>query len=129
MKMLLTIIFLVINSMSVIASTKVEIFTTFDMPVSNVSDDMDICYLDVFKSMKNEINNIASKYSNINQLSDWLNIKSEDINNKANCINQAYEYQIEKLPAIVIDKKYVTYGMRNVSNALREYYYMENSHA
>jgi hypothetical protein len=115
--------------MSVTASPNIEIFTTRDVPISNVSNDMGTCYLDVFKSVKLQINSALQTFRNKNDLIVWLNIKSKDIAEQVNCINLVYEYQIKKLPAIVIDKKYVAYGMRNVSDVLREYYYMENNHA
>ncbi len=78
-----------------------------------------ICFLDQIGRFEAKITEASQDIDTIRQLTR----ENEDaLINTMNCQYQAILYGIKKLPAIVIDKEYVAYGVDSVSQALESLY-------
>lgn len=109
---------MMISLMSLSHSTSaevIEVFTTTAHPVALNGLRAKVCELDLLNKMIDELNQNMRHIVASNQVEDIQNTR---ITSFYRCQNQARLYELNSLPAIVIDKAYVVYGMHAVDKAL-----------
>lgn len=117
------------SAMNVMANELIEVFTIRYIPVRNISRHMRVCYIDDMQKIVASFNQAFEKLKNQKLAIKYINQNKGNLEKQARCISDVYEYGIEKIPAIVFDKKYVTYGISNVNNAISEKNAWEMNHA
>ena len=93
----------------------IEVFTTTAHPVALNGLRAKMCELDVLNKMTEELNQNMRQIVASNQVDEIQNAR---ITAFYRCQNQARLYKLQSLPAIVIDKAYVVYGMHAADKAL-----------
>lgn len=94
---------------------QIEVFTLAQYPVTGNKYQVTLCKLDALNLLRIELN---SKIPDLKQLNTYGLSKSKQLTEAFRCLHKADVYELEYLPAIVIDKKYVTYGIDSVKKAL-----------
>jgi len=94
---------------------QIEVFSIQSIPVQADGKDVKVCWLDEIKRVQEQLSDISQ---DIGAIQNRIEEKEGTLIKAMDCQFLAGLYGIQKLPAIVIDKKYVAYGVRSVSRAL-----------
>lgn len=94
---------------------QIEVFSIQSLPVQADGMDVKLCWLDEIERVQKQLSDISQ---DIDAIQNQIKEKEGTLIMAMDCQYQASLYGIQKLPAIVIDKKYVAYGARSVSRAL-----------
>ena len=104
-----------------ILASKVEIFTLPSQPIQNKGQ-ASVCVLEKLSLWEEGVNKKFDSSLSVEEAVDVANrfIKgaSPVINKLITCLNRASTLQIKKLPAIVVDERYVAYGVLDVEHVL-----------
>jgi integrating conjugative element protein (TIGR03757 family) len=98
-----------------VSSEVIEVFTTSMHPIALNGLRAKVCELDILNKMTDELNQNMRHIVASNQVDEIQNAR---ITTFYRCQNQARLYELKSLPAIVIDKAYVVYGMHAVDKAV-----------
>ncbi|WP_287007687.1 DUF1525 domain-containing protein [Legionella sp.] len=93
----------------------IEVFTTTAHPVALNGLRAKVCELDVLNKMTDELNQNMRHIVASHQVDE---LQKARLTTFYRCQNQARLYELQSLPAIVIDKAYVVYGMHAVDKAV-----------
>ncbi|MDX1838115.1 DUF1525 domain-containing protein [Legionella taurinensis] len=105
----------------------IEVFTTSAYSVALNGLQAEVCVLDALNEMTLELNRNASEIAAVQRVDTVQNTRLTAF---YRCQAQARLYALSSLPAIVIDKTYVAYGIRAADKALIESrHYKEVHHA
>jgi len=105
----------------------IEVFTTKAYPVALNGLQAEVCALDALNAITAELNQQVRSITLFKQVDTVQNTRLTAF---YRCQAQARLYALSSLPAIVIDKTYVAYGIRTVDKALIESrHYKEVHHA
>ncbi|MGJ8518376.1 hypothetical protein LMG33810_002744 [Carnimonas sp. LMG 33810] len=112
---------------SAIACAGVEIFTSSEMPVSNVPSDAVTVSIDSGEKLDDQISADLPDDPDEAEAVMHRRMRSPEYRAHAEQLNQAYTglarawiLGIQKIPAVVVDERYVVYGQPDVSKALDE---------
>ena len=94
---------------------QIEVFSIQSLPVQADGMDVQVCWLDEIERVEKQLLDISQ---DIDAIQNRIKEKEGGLIKAMDCQFRAGLYGIQKLPAIVIDKKYVAYGERSVSRAL-----------
>jgi len=94
---------------------QIEVFSIQSLPVWADGMDVKVCWLDEIERVQKQLSDISQ---DIDAIQNRIKEKEDVLIKTMDCQFRAGLYGIQKLPAIVIDKKYVAYGARSVSRAL-----------
>ena len=94
---------------------QIEVFSIQSLPVQANGMNVKVCWLDEIKRVQEQLSDISQ---DIGAIQNRIKEKEGTLIKAMDCQFRAGLYGIQKLPAIVIDKKYVAYGERSVSRAL-----------
>lgn len=103
----------------------IEVFTTKAYPVALNGLQAEVCALDALNEMTSELNNNPPKIGALQQINTLQNAR---LTLFYRCQMQASVYGVSSLPAIVIYKRYVTYGVRAADKALIASRHYKESH-
>lgn len=93
----------------------IEVFTTSAYSVALNGLQAEVCALDALNEMTLELNRNASEIAAVQRVDTVQNTRLTAF---YRCQARASVYGVSSLPAIVIDKRYVTYGVRAAEKAL-----------
>ena len=94
---------------------QIEVFSIKSLPIQADGMDAKLCWLDEIEQIQKQLSDISQ---DIDAIQNRIKEKEDVLIKTMDCQFRAALYGIQKLPAIVIDKKYVAYGARSVSRAL-----------
>ena len=94
---------------------QIEVFSIQSLPVQADGMDVQVCWLDEIKRVQEQLSDISQ---DIGAIQNRIKEKEGTLIKAMDCQFRAGLYGIQKLPAIVIDKKYLAYGEHSVSRAL-----------
>ena len=94
---------------------QIEVFSIKSLPVQADGMNVKFCWLDEIEQIQKQLSNISQ---DIDAIQNRIKEKESVLIKAMDCQFLAGLYGIQKLPAIVIDKKYVAYGERSVSRAI-----------
>ena len=94
---------------------QIEVFSIQSLPVQADGMDVQVCWLDEIKRVQEQLSDISQ---DIGAIQNRIKEKEGTLIKAMDCQFRAGLYGIQKLPAIVIDKKYLAYGEHSVSKAL-----------
>lgn len=103
----------------------IEVFTTKAYPVALHGLQAEVCALDTLNEMTRELNNNAPEIAAVQRVDTVQNTRLTAF---YRCQMRASDYGVSSLPAIVIDKRYVTYGVRAADKALIASRHYKESH-
>lgn len=94
---------------------QIEIFSIHALPIQTDGIAVNVCWLDNIERIEAQLSEVSQDISEIKK-----QIKEQEgaLIKAMDCQYQASLYGIQKLPAIVIDKEYVAYGVVSVAKAL-----------
>lgn len=98
------------------ALADVQAFTTTDQPFSNPIPNVTPCLVDQGGQGFQEINSPIGQ----NNLSTLSPADLKTLTDTMNCTFQAASLGITKVPAVVVDQKYVVYGNTDMTEAVTE---------
>ncbi len=103
----------------------IEVFTTKAYPVALNGLNAEVCEMDALKTIKADLNRNARSIASFNKVDTAQNAR---LTTFYRCQMQASIYGLSSLPAIVIDKRHVTYGVRAADKALIASRYFKEVH-
>jgi integrating conjugative element protein (TIGR03757 family) len=103
----------------------IEVFTTKAYPVALNGLQAEVCALDALNEMTSELNNNEPEIAAVQRVDTVQNARLTAF---YRCQMRASVYGVSSLPAIVIDKRYVTYGVRAADKALIASRHYKESH-
>lgn len=115
---MMNIVFMMISLMSVSMSSMAwytEVFTTSAHPVALNGAHAFVCELDVLEHMTWDISKFGASNS---AKSDDLKNQNARLMSFYQCREQARNYSLTSLPAIVVNKTFVIYGVTSLEKAL-----------
>lgn len=92
---------------------QVEVFSIKPLLVQTDGIEASTCYLDELGQFEEKLSRLSK-----NTIKDKVKDKENELLKLMQCQYKASLYQLNKLPAIVIDGEYVAYGIDSVSKAL-----------
>ena len=93
----------------------IEVFNVQSLPVWADGMDVKVCWLDEIERVEKQLLDVSQ---DVGAIRNRIKEKEGILIKAMDCQFRAGLYGIQKLPAIVIDKKYVAYGERSISKAL-----------
>ena len=93
----------------------IEVFTTSAHPVALNGVHAVVCSLDALNKITADLNHNVGAMTSLNQVNE---VQSARLTAFYRCQAQATLYELSFLPAIVIDKTFVAYGLHAVDKAL-----------
>lgn len=98
----------------------IQAFTTSTQPFTDIVPAATVCYVDQAQILMNKI--VAeTKGSTPQTLMNQLNHQDlEALSDVITCSYQAALMGVQKVPAVVVDKKYVVYGNTDMTGAVAE---------
>lgn len=93
----------------------IEVFTVQPFPVQADGIDVQVCWLDEIEWVER---NLLEVSQDVDAIRSRIKEKEDILIKGMDCQFRAGLYDIKKLPAIVIDEKYVAYGACSVSKVL-----------
>ncbi|WP_211268352.1 DUF1525 domain-containing protein [Legionella feeleii] len=110
------IFFMTISLLSTDTSAaRIEVFTTSAHPVALNGVKAQVCVLDALTDLTAALNRPGAAIAKVGQVDSVHNARLTAF---YRCQAQAGLYGLASLPAIVIDRTYVAYGLRSVDKAL-----------
>lgn len=113
MQLLLLVLCFMVVKMS--TAHQIEIFSIKSHPVSTDGMQADVCQLDALRQFEWRLSVLSHDVEAIKTLTKENEVYLIHV---MTCQYRAAAYGLEKLPAIVIDKEVVTYGLTSVARAL-----------
>ncbi|MCZ4798253.1 DUF1525 domain-containing protein [Legionella pneumophila] len=111
-----SIVFMMISLISCVTYAElIEVFTTSAYSVALNGLQAEVCALDALNEMTLELNRNASEIRAVQRVDT---VQNGRLTAFYRCQMRARLYALSSLPAIVIDKRYVTYGVRAADKAL-----------
>lgn len=94
---------------------EIEIFTVTSLPIEQDEQNAKICLMDEVKLFEHSLSAVSD---NPKKIEAMVQENEGRLIASMECQYLADVYGIKKLPAIVIDKEYVAYGLHSVTKAL-----------
>lgn len=103
---------------------QVEVFTLKDRPVANNEIAIKFCFVDKLADFEVDISTLGAR-----SIRSKLRMNEAELIKAMQCQYKAAFYGIKKFPAIVIDKRFVAYGINSIEEALSLLKRHEDPHA
>ena len=105
---------------------QIEVFSIQSLPVQTNGMDVKLCWLDEIERVQRQLSDISQ---DIDAIQNRIKEKEDVLIITMDCQFRAGLYGIQKLPAVIINGKYVSYGVHSVSMALDALKGRENVHS